>query len=1547
MKTFPSLTSILSGLVFLAGAALTPLVQAQTGNANIWFGPGAGITNWSTGNNWTNATIGGTAGLVGGDDVKFFDAGASTTASNINNVVDVNLTIGSLQYGNTNLSHTTLIAPGVTLAVTNAGGLLAMTPTDVGVLKVLTNYITGVAGTLQLTNAKAPLAVNQGGATSSSREVLDISGLGVLSANILKIGVGTTTSPNPGGSANKTAGVLYLAQTNIITLNLTDTLANYQLGSRTNAIEISNSPGNNAGVASFIYLGQTNSIYLDSVGIGRNKNNSTTYGWLGFNPAFLVNNPVAYFRGVSGAGSRVTWWAIGDSAASASSSNGGFGTNDFSGGTVDAMVNVLLLARDAASASDTWAGPHKGTLTFNSGIIDANTVLVGDQTLETGTSTTASLGVINVGTNATLRINTGLTFGFTTLTGVAGQNTSGILSVNGGTVLANNITVGISSVTNRIFLTNATLIVSNTLATNAAGLFSFSMTNSTLGLTVTANGSLRGLFKTLNTGGSTNLIALNSAPVIFSSYPQQIPLVKYTTWTGTNNFGLATVPAWAPGATLVSNGPNSSLDLLLPTDPRPVFTAQPVSYSGSPGDNVPTNFSVIIAAGSVTPLGYQWYFVTNGVTNLLTDGVGPSGSSTLSGSTSANLQITSAQVADSGNYLVVVTNLYGTNTSSSALLTISGTPIAPVAGGPANVNATNSLTTVIAGSASGSPVPSFYWQYTGVSGTVNLTDGVGPSGNSTLSGTASSTLTIVNPQHPGDDGTYSLIASNSAGLSTNNTVLTVYIPPSIATQPSSLVVTNTQSASFTVVASGFPAPAYQWNKNGTPISSALNHSATNATFSIGSVSANDTATYTVTVTNAAGTTNSVAVTLTVNSTMLASTLLPANGATGISYDTPVYVTFSQAPVLNTQGKIKIFNVTNSTTPVDTLDLSQGPLQGRLIATETFANYPVIITGNTAAIYPHLDLLTSNQTYYITIDDGVFADTSGAYFAGIAANTWQFTTKVGGPANPTNIVVAQDYSGDFATVQGALDSLPANNTVSALINVRNGVYTEIVEFKKSNIIVRGQSRSGTIIGYANNSNLNPSTHSRMAMKVNANNISLDNLTVTNSTAQDLSQAEALMIESAAQNLVVNNCNIDSYQDTILANVSTSKAYFNRSLIQGDVDFIWGGGNLFFTNCEIRYLIRAGNGAALGPNPSPSTTDISSNGFSFVSCALTTLPGANPNDTVGRTRSITNGNTALINCFVSTNISGWSADALPVTAFRNWYSGCTNDMGASVTLSNGIALSPTDPNTLLAGNAVAWLYGWNPALAPNIISQPVGQSVTAGQAASFTVSATGIPDPNYQWLLNGVPISGATSNTYSIASVVRANGGNYSVAVNNGSGTVTSTVAVLTYNNTAPVAASFAIGALLGIPETVTISGVHATDADGDILTVTGVSSAANGTVTTDGTKVTYTATSGSSDSFTYTVNDGFGGVNTGTISVTISSNVANYNQVSAANGGNGTNVLSFLGNPGYNYALDMATNLLPPINWQAQATNQAAIDGTLTFTNLSLLPQTFYRTRLVQ
>ena len=57
----------------------------------------------------------------------------------------------------------------------------------------------------------------------------------------------------------------------------------------------------------------------------------------------------------------------------------------------------------------------------------------------------------------------------------------------------------------------------------------------------------------------------------------------------------------------------------------------------------------------------------------------------------------------------------------------------------------------------------------------------------------------------------------------------------------------------------------------------------------------------------------------------------------------------------------------------------------------------------------------------------------------------------------------------------------------------------------------------------------------------------------------------MLESNVKRFIMNNCNLGSYQDTLLANGSTgAQAYFNNDLISGQFDYIWGGGDCFFTN-----------------------------------------------------------------------------------------------------------------------------------------------------------------------------------------------------------------------------------------------------------------------------------------------------------------------------------------------------------------------------------------------
>jgi polygalacturonase len=589
-------------------AVLALACAAQAGTV-VWNGASGTNTNWSNGTNWA-----GSASPAAADDVKFFDAGAVATVSNINNVVDgaFNGTIGSLQYGNTNNFHTTLISAGQTLNLTGTNGLSVFMPaqdTAAGPAKSVFAMITGPGATLNLGNTNANLVINQSHTNSpGGRATLDLSGLDTFTANLNRLGIGTVSLPNsrnPGGGTGnqRCLGTLYLAKTNLIRLNYAVPLATYLAANATNALELSRNPGNNAGGISFLYLGRSNAFYLDSIGVGRDKASATAAGWFGFNPAFTNSNPTAYFRGAGGDSSRVTWWGIGDMNASGSSLQVSVGTSDFSNGTVDALVNVMSLARDG-SVLTTAGANNQGVLTFTAGTVDVNTLYVGNQSLGGGSSGgnyNACIGIVNVnGSNATLVVNNNLVLGRTVTNSVTAQLTSGTLNINQGIVRANTITVGAVSTNNTINLMGGTLVVTNASGTNTVGtvdrpVTSLTFSNAMLWLSVNSNGVPSVAVSTLRTSGTTNSIGLVSVP-IFPAYPTQLVLIKYTT-LDSYGFGLANSPASAPGAYLVNNAANQSIDLVLTSGPTPRVGG--LSFLQQPGDTVagfPISPAVKVAA---------------------------------------------------------------------------------------------------------------------------------------------------------------------------------------------------------------------------------------------------------------------------------------------------------------------------------------------------------------------------------------------------------------------------------------------------------------------------------------------------------------------------------------------------------------------------------------------------------------------------------------------------------------------------------------------------------------------------------------------------------------------------------------------------------------------------------------------------------------------------------------------------------------------------------------------------------------------------------------
>jgi hypothetical protein len=477
----------------------------------VWNGPGAGANNWSAAGNWSPA---GPPEIQ--DSALFLNPGAVASISNIDNCVDAGFAgaVTAVQFGNTNNNHTTLIASGQTLNVTGENGLLVGTETDNGSSQTVFATVTGPGGTLAImSDANSAVVVRQGTANSSGsqRATLEMSGLGVFTATAGRVLVGVV------GPVPRATGTLYLAKTNTLILSGADP-----------QICVGDNNGNGGG-QNFLYLGQTNAVFAKSITIGREK----ATGSLAFNSRFT--NSTAWFRGPDGVGP-VSLWNIGDASAQSASADSTTGTNDFSLGRVDALVDTL-----SVGVGQTTTGANgSGVLTFSTGTFNINTLQIGVQSATNATS--AGIGRVNVNsTNALLVVNSTLELGYTS-GGGGTTNTYGLLNINGGTVLAQTIAAGAGSGTNAIAVNNGTLVVSNAIGATGTGIINVSLTNALLQFSA-ASGRVNLTATNLTTGPGVNTINIASLPAT-NSFPARFRLIQYAgAIAGAGyNFTLGTMP---------------------------------------------------------------------------------------------------------------------------------------------------------------------------------------------------------------------------------------------------------------------------------------------------------------------------------------------------------------------------------------------------------------------------------------------------------------------------------------------------------------------------------------------------------------------------------------------------------------------------------------------------------------------------------------------------------------------------------------------------------------------------------------------------------------------------------------------------------------------------------------------------------------------------------------------------------------------------------------------------------------------------------------------
>lgn len=358
-----------------------------------------------------------------------------------------------------------------------------------------------------------------------------------------------------------------------------------------------------------------------------------------------------------------------------------------------------------------------------------------------------------------------------------------------------------------------------------------------------------------------------------------------------------------------------------------------------------------------------------------------------------------------------------------------------------------------------------------------------------------------------------------------------------------------------------------------------------------------------------------------NSHNFVTKMFPENGATNVNIDTHLILTMAEDATIRQQGFVSVYdkktgklvdrldmsipagptqrqpknpaarytpvpyiyksqNITNRNTKagtpsgVNTWDTGRYQLDIIGGFSDGFHFYPIIAHGKQVTIYLHHNMLEYDHEYYVTIDKGVIEGFNGLK----GKMAWTFRTKVKAPDNNQRLLtVSADGTGDFSTVQGAMDFIPdsvASEKDGYRVLVKNGDYEELVYFRNKRFVtIEGESREGVVIHYRNNEVFNPHPADIKTNEVrgtfpsrraafaadNCSDLTFRNLTIKTDCK---GQAEGLLVNGERN--FFENIHIIGDGDALQANGS---CYWLNCRIDGGGDTILGRGPSFFNHCTI--------------------------------------------------------------------------------------------------------------------------------------------------------------------------------------------------------------------------------------------------------------------------------------------------------------------------------------------------------------------------------------------
>ena len=695
--------------------------------------------------------------------------------------------------------------------------------------------------------------------------------------------------------------------------------------------------------------------------------------------------------------------------------------------------------------------------------------------------------------------------------------------------------------------------------------------------------------------------------------------------------------------------------------------------------------------------------------------------------------------------------------------------------------------TVIAGSTatfavtvttSGSQPITYQWKKNGVN----------------IAGATQSSYTTPATTALDDDASFSVEVKNASGTLPSNTAkLGVTSPPAVLTQPTAQTVTQGQTASFSVTASGSPILRYQWKKNGADIADANSSSySTPAT-----LLSDNGAIYSVQISNDAGSVSSSGASLTVIAAAVAPAITAQPG--NLSVVVGLTATFSVTATgtsLSYQWKkngTDIGGATSSSYTTAATSIADSGAEFIVVISNSAGSATsnsAILTVNAAAVSPSIttqpvsQTVTAGQTASFSVSASGTAPLTyqwrknGSNISGATSSTYTPPATVVGDSGAVFSVVVSNAVGsatssnatltvNAAPVSPSITTQPASQTVTAgqtatFSVTASGTAPLTYQWKKNGSNISGATSStyttpatavgdnGSVFIVVISNAASTVTSTDATLTVNAPSVSPSITTQPGNQTVTAGQTASFSVTASgtaplAYQWRKNGSSISG---------ATSSTYTTPATAVGD------SGALF--------TVVVSN--AVG-NVTSSSATLTVNAVGAAVAPAITVQPADQLAIGGQTAtfSVTASGTAPLSYQWKRddiNISGATSSSYttPVTSL--------SDSGAvfTVTVSNSVGGITSNGATMTV------------KLTPTISTQPASKNVLVGGTVSFTVVASGSDTLSYQWRKNGSNIAGATSSSYTTpAAVIADSGALFTVLVTNSVGSISSSNAVLTVFN----------------------------------------------------------------------------------------------------------------------------------------------------------------------